>query len=105
MLKPARSRSLLEFARKLSESCRSATHSGVDEANLQPHENTTVQYLLLIYANEAAAAQTPPEERQKSFGEWMSYTANLKSTKAFVAGDALQPTATATSVRIRNGER
>jgi hypothetical protein len=64
-----------------------------------------VQYLLLIYANEAAQAQIPPADREKSFGEWMSYTANLKSANAFVAGDALQPTATATSVRIRNGER
>jgi hypothetical protein len=68
-------------------------------------ENTAMQYLLLIYSNEAAAAQTPAEERQKSFGEWMKYTADLKATNAFVAGDALQPTATATSVRVRNGER
>jgi hypothetical protein len=64
-----------------------------------------VQYLLLIYANEAAAAQVPSEERQKSFAAWMAYTADLKAQNAFVAGDALQPTATATSVRIRNGER
>jgi hypothetical protein len=35
----------------------------------------------------------------------MAYTADLESTGAFVAGDALQPIATATSVRIRNGER
>jgi hypothetical protein len=64
-----------------------------------------VQYLLLIYANEAEAAQVPAEERQKSYGAWLSYTADLRAEKAFVAGDALQPTGTATSVRIRNGER
>jgi hypothetical protein len=64
-----------------------------------------MQYLLLIYANESAAAQVPQEDRQKMFGAWMAYTADLKSTSALVAGDALQPVATATSVRIRNGER
>jgi hypothetical protein len=64
-----------------------------------------MQYLLLIYSNETTDAQIPAEERQKSFGEWMAYTADLKGQGAFVAGDALQPTATATSVRIRNGER
>jgi hypothetical protein len=64
-----------------------------------------MQYLLLIYANESAEAQVPQEEQRAMFGEWMAYTASLKAANALVAGDALQPTATATSVRVRNGER
>ncbi len=64
-----------------------------------------MQYLLLIYANESEAANVPAEDRQKEFGEWMAYTAELKAANAYVAGDALQPVATATSVRIRGGER
>jgi hypothetical protein len=64
-----------------------------------------MQYLLLIYGNETTHNQVPQEEQQKMFGEWMTYTADLKASNAFVAGDALQPIATATSLRIRNGER
>lgn len=64
-----------------------------------------MQYLLLIYANESDDAKVPQEQRQAMFGEWMTYTENLKTGGAYVAGDALQPVATATSVRMRNGER
>ncbi|KIG18308.1 PhnB protein [Enhygromyxa salina] len=64
-----------------------------------------MQYLLLIYANESAEAQVPQEQRQAMFGEWMSYTNDMKAAGAYVAGDALQPVSTATSVRLRDGER
>ena len=64
-----------------------------------------MQYLLLIYSNEQANAAVPEEEQREKFGAWMSYTEAMKKEGAFVAGDALQPTATATSVRMRSGER
>jgi hypothetical protein len=105
--KSLKSRSFYELFEKILGCCRSGSTPSVDgvEPSPRPTGETTVQYLLLIYANEAAASQIPQAEREKSFGEWMSYTAELENTKAFVAGDALQPTATATSVRVRNGER
>lgn len=64
-----------------------------------------MQYLLLIYSNEQQDAAVPADQQREVFGEWMAYTEEMKAKKAFVAGDALQPTATATSVRIRNGDR
>lgn len=68
-----------------------------------------MQYMLLIYSDEradAAAMEKMSEaERNANFGEWMAYTEELKKAGVLKAGDALQPTPTATSVRVRNGER
>ncbi|NVB39275.1 YciI family protein [Pseudenhygromyxa sp. WMMC2535] len=64
-----------------------------------------MQYILLIYTNEAKDAEQTPEQQEASFGEWMAYTAALQEAGAYVAGDALQGVATATSVRVREGEQ
>lgn len=68
-----------------------------------------MQYMLLIYANEATEAEAmksmSPEQRDATLGEWFSYTEALKAAKAYVAGDALQPTSMATTVRVQNNER
>lgn len=64
-----------------------------------------MNYMLLIYSNEKADAEVPEEKQREVFGQWMAYTEDMKKAGAYVAGDALQPTATATSVRLRNGER
>ena len=58
-----------------------------------------MRYLILIYENEAT---TPQDEAE--FGKWMQYTEDLKASGAYVAGEALQPTATATTVRVKNGK-
>ena len=63
-----------------------------------------MQYLLLIYDNEKIWADMPKEESQKLFGEYMQFTQDIKKSGHFVAGDALQPVSTATTVRIRNGK-
>jgi hypothetical protein len=60
-----------------------------------------MRYLLLIYGNEAAADAAPdPSEMQK----WFDYTDRLKASGCYVAGEALQPTATATTVRVKDGK-
>jgi hypothetical protein len=68
-----------------------------------------MQYLFLIYSNEKADAQAMEKlsesERQAAFGHWMTYSEELKNAGLMKAGDALQPTATATTVRERDGER
>ena len=68
-----------------------------------------MQYLLLIYTDEKANAKRMESmseaERNADFGKWMTYTEDLKKAKVFVAGDALQPTPTATSVRLRDSEQ
>ena len=66
-----------------------------------------MQYVLLIYGDEAAGAerfeQMSEEERNADMAGWYGYTQALKDAGVYVAGEALQPTATATSVRVENG--
>ena len=57
-----------------------------------------MRYMLLIYGDETAGADMSPEEQEARMGEWFQYTQDLQSSGAMQAGDALQPTATATTV-------
>ncbi len=61
--------------------------------------------MLLIYGDETAQQDLPEAEQRELFGKWMAYSAELKQAGVMVAGDALQPAATATSVRLRQGDR
>ena len=63
-----------------------------------------MQYLLLIYDPEKAWAEMPEAERNKMFIEYMTFTNDIKASGHHRAGDALQPTHTATTVRVRDGK-
>jgi hypothetical protein len=63
-----------------------------------------MQYMLLIYGDEQRWAAMPEETRNAFFGEFAAYGNALEEAGALVAGSALQPTATATVVRIEDGE-
>lgn len=63
-----------------------------------------MQYMLLIYSEESDT-QPPPEAQNEVFAAYMAYNDALKKADAFVAGDALLPTTTATSVRVRGPEQ
>ena len=63
-----------------------------------------MQYMLLIYDSEDAWATMSEEDQRTVMGEYMAYTEALKSSGKYVAGDALQPTSTAKSIRVRDGE-
>jgi hypothetical protein len=63
-----------------------------------------MQYLLLIYDEEKKWATMPEGERGQLMGAYMEFTAGIKKSGHFKAGDALQPTSTATSVRVREGK-
>ena len=63
-----------------------------------------MQYLLLIYDPEKAWAEMPEAERNKLFTEYMTFTNDIKASGHYRAGDALQPTHTATTVRVRDGK-
>ena len=63
-----------------------------------------MQYLLMIYEPEKVWADMDEETRNRMFGEYMEFTASVKQTGHYKAGDALQPTATATTVRVRDGK-
>ena len=58
-----------------------------------------MRYLLLIYGDEAAGAQMTEAEQEAEMGAWFAYTEELRTAGTLLAGEALQPTATATTVR------
>ena len=60
------------------------------------------QYMLLIYSPTEGGPS--PEEMQAEMPKWYEYTQALQDAGVMVAGDALQPTETATTVRVRNDD-
>ena len=63
-----------------------------------------MQYLLLIYRNEAKMINMSPADRQALSAEYGTYTQSIVQSGHFKAGDGLQPTTTATTVRVREGK-
>ncbi|MGH2817546.1 MAG: YciI family protein [Actinomycetota bacterium] len=63
-----------------------------------------MRYLLLIYGPEWDSTGMTPEQQQASMDEWTGYTADLMTRGALEGGEALEPTNTATTVRVRNDE-
>ena len=62
-----------------------------------------MQYMLLIYSEESDAPP-PAEAQQEVLQAYFAYNDALKKAGAFVAGDALEATSTATTVRVRGPE-
>ena len=60
-----------------------------------------MKYLLLIYADEQAWSD---EEREHCYGESTQLAHDLKASGQYLAAAPLQPTSTATSVRVRDGK-
>jgi hypothetical protein len=63
-----------------------------------------MQYLLMIYRNEAEFAATPPAELAAMMTEYTEFTKGIIQAGQFKAGDRLKPTSTASTVRVRNGK-
>jgi hypothetical protein len=63
-----------------------------------------MQYLLLIYRNEAEQAKMDAAALQKMRGDYGAFTQSIIQSGHFKAGDGLQPTSTATTVRVRDGK-
>ena len=59
-----------------------------------------MQYMILIYGDETALMGVTPEEQAKSAQEWVDYTKWLKDEGTHLAGDALFPTSSATTLRF-----
>jgi len=65
---------------------------------------TKMQYLLMIYRNEADLGKMDASERKKMTAEYGTFTQSIIQSGHFKAGDGLQPTTTATTVRVREGK-
>jgi hypothetical protein len=64
-------------------------------------KGTAMQYLLLIYENEANRQSV---DRSKMMEEYGKFTRSIIESGNFKAGDALQPTSSATTVRVKDGK-
>jgi hypothetical protein len=64
-----------------------------------------MKYMLLIYDDEKVWSNFSEAERRKLFGEYMQFREQIRSSGHHLAGAPLQPTATARSVRVREGKR
>jgi hypothetical protein len=64
-----------------------------------------MKYMLLIYDDEREWGALSEAERQKIYGEYRNLIEELGSKGQFLGGDQLQPTTTATSIRVRNGKQ
>ena len=61
------------------------------------------QYMLLIYDDPSASPAPDSPEAQKEFGEYGTFTEEIRSNGQFVSGAPLQTTDTATTVRVDGG--
>jgi hypothetical protein len=63
-----------------------------------------MQYLLMIYTNEAEYAKMDAATGKKVLDEYGAFTQSIIQSGSFKAGDRLQPVSTATTVRVRDGK-
>ncbi len=63
-----------------------------------------MRYMLLIYDRDVDWAALSEKDRGEMFREYGAFTEGIKKSGHYVAGDPLQPTTTATTVRVRGGK-
>ena len=63
-----------------------------------------MKYALLIYAAEKDWAEKSPEEQKRIYDAYWTYTVELKKSGKMLSCEPLDPTSTATTVRVRNGK-
>ncbi|MPZ27728.1 MAG: YciI family protein [Micromonosporaceae bacterium] len=63
-----------------------------------------MRYLLLIYSEEPASPPSP-EVMDAVMAEWVAFDSAIRGSGTYVSGEALQPTQTATTVRLKGEER
>jgi len=61
-----------------------------------------MQYVLLIYGPEATE-EPSPDELAAEMAAYDVFSAHIRDRGAYVAGEALHPITTATTVRVRDG--
>lgn len=64
-----------------------------------------MQYLLLIYQSEAEWDAMSEAARQNIYKDYMELVQDLRSQGKYIGGHQLQPIATATTARVRNGKK
>lgn len=62
-----------------------------------------MKYLCLIYDEERKLNAMSKAESDAFMGEYFGFTQDIRSKGHYVAGEALHPVSSATTVRVRNG--
>jgi hypothetical protein len=70
----------------------------------RPFKETSMQYLLLIYGNEAGMLSASKEQAGQMMAAYGAYTESMKKAGVYVGGNRLQPTSSATTVRAPSGK-
>ena len=63
-----------------------------------------MRYLCLIYEDEKAWETATAAESEAIMNEYFQFTDDIRKKGKYVAGEALHPTASSTTVRVRNGK-
>lgn len=63
-----------------------------------------MQYILMNYVNEAGWPQLTSAEQEHWLGAYRAYVEAMAKAGVLVGRNALQPTSTATTVRVENGK-
>jgi hypothetical protein len=63
-----------------------------------------MRYMLLIYGNEQAGMQMTEAEQNQVMADYWAYTDEVKAAGVNESSEALMPTTTATTVRVRDGK-
>ncbi len=62
-----------------------------------------MKYLCLIYNEEAKFGSMPKPERDALRGDYFAFTDDIRRSGHYLGANELQPTKSATTIRIRNG--
>jgi hypothetical protein len=63
-----------------------------------------MKYALLIYAAEKEWTEKSKEEQGSIYNEYWNYSIELKNSGRMVSCEPLDPTSTATTIRVRDGK-
>jgi hypothetical protein len=63
-----------------------------------------MKYVLALISEEGGMEDASPEEMKTVMDRWQDYTEGAVNNGAFIAGNALQPSDSATTVKIKQGE-
>jgi hypothetical protein len=63
-----------------------------------------MKYLLTIYNDESGFGEATPEQIQQVMAAYEAFGREVSGAGAMLGGEGLQPSSTATTVRVRDGE-
>jgi hypothetical protein len=63
------------------------------------------KYVLTLWGDESAWEDWSPEQLQQEMGRWAEYDREASAAGVLLGGEGLEPSTTAKTVRVRDGER